>query len=101
MTLVVRVATTHPNDSTHGWQLAIYNSTHPGTSGIRLGECIITQTIGGLTSFEDFECVRLHAGAAGGVLHLAFVVEARPFGRGRPKDATPTELLRIDSFKLV
>mgnify|MGYP003328794326 CR=1 FL=1 len=101
MTLVVRVATPHPNDSTHDWQLAIYNSTHPRTSGVRLGECTITHMNGGLTSFEDFECVRLHAGASGGVLHLAFVVEAHPYGRGRPKDETPTELLRIDSFKLV
>ena len=101
MTLVVRAATTYPNDSTHDWQLAVYNSTHPGTSGIRLGECIITQTIGGLTSFEDFECVRLHAGVVGGVLHLAFVVEGHPFGGGRPKDEAPIELLRIDSFKLV
>eukprot|EP01043_Picozoa_sp_COSAG02_P005287 COSAG02_NODE_142_length_34188_cov_183.180791_26_plen_101_part_00 len=100
MTLVVRVATAHPNDSTHGWQLAVYNSTQPGTSGTRLGECTITQTTGGFSGFEDFECVHLHAGVGGDVLHLAFVVEAYSLTIG-PQDEAPAELLRIDSFQLV
>ncbi len=102
VTLVLRVATPQPADSTPGWQLAVYNSTQPGTSGSRLGVCAISNALtGGLSSFEDVECIRIHAGAVSGVLHLAFVIEEYPSGSGRPEGKAPVELLRIDHFELV
>ena len=103
VTLVLRVATPLTHGSRYRWQLAVYNSTQPGASGSRLGECTIgdAQTVGGISSFEDVECIRLHAGAAGGVLNLALVIEEHQTGGGRPQDEAPAEVVRIDNFELV
>lgn len=101
--LVLRVATPMSHGSSYRWQLAVYNSTQPGASGIRLGECAIgnAQPVGGISSFEDVECLRLRAGPADGVLNLAFVVEAHQSVEDKPQDEAPAELVRIDSFELV